>query len=185
VNYPAYAQVAPTSFQFYNWTNSTTDVRALQKASLSDRIAATWYSETGVSFNVTISDGQTHRLALYFVDWDSTQRGQTVEVRDVATNSLLDSRVVTSFNAGRYLVWDISGAVRINVIRTAGSNAVVSGLFFQPTSSATRAESNSNPFAWPITVGNFAEHLFTGSIPIAASDLLIRPGPWLSSRLRE
>ena len=134
-NYPAYAQVTPIANATWTWADSTTDVRALRRAFLSDRIAATWYGDFTINVNVT--DGQVHQLALYCVDWDSTARAQLIEIRAADTNALLDSRSIASFNQGRYLVWNISGAVNIVVTRTSGANAVVSGLFFQSTGAPT------------------------------------------------
>lgn len=34
------------------------------------------------SIDVNLTDGQTHQLALYCLDWDSDARKQVVEVRD-------------------------------------------------------------------------------------------------------
>jgi hypothetical protein len=130
VSYPAYAQVAPSGQLDYTWAASTTDLRALQKAaSTTDRLAAAWYGAT-FSIDVNLTDGLTHRLALYVVDWDSNSRAETIEMRDAATNALLDSEVVTGFNGGRYLSWDVKGHVTVRVIQTGGANAVISGLFF-------------------------------------------------------
>ncbi len=137
VNYPAYAQVNPSNNLFWTWEASTTDVRALRKASLADRIAATWYSATSFTINLNLTDAQTHRLALYCVDFDSQGRSQTIEIRDGASNTLLDSRSLTAFTGGRYLVWDITGNVNIAVTSNAGLNAVVSGLFFGPGAAPT------------------------------------------------
>jgi hypothetical protein len=33
---------------------------------------------------------------------------------------------------GTYLIWNISGGVKVTVTSTAGPNAVVSGIFFDP-----------------------------------------------------
>jgi hypothetical protein len=132
-NYPGYAIVAPSGQQSYTWIASTSDVRALQKpAAPSDRIAATWYSGTNFTIDVNITDGLTHRIALYFLDWDSPDRVETVEVRDATTNALLDTRSVSSFHNGAYLKWIIGGHVSIRVIRASGVNAVLSGVFFDP-----------------------------------------------------
>ena len=46
-SYPSYVTVTPTANALYTWVASSTDVRALQKASsMTDRIAACWYSGT-------------------------------------------------------------------------------------------------------------------------------------------
>jgi len=44
--------------------------------------------------------------------------------------TLLDSRTLNSFQNGVYLVWNLSGHVKINVLWSTGVNAVVSGAFF-------------------------------------------------------
>jgi hypothetical protein len=66
------------------------------------------------------------------VDWDFNSRVQTVEVIDLATNTILDTRTVSGFTGGQYLVWNIQGSVVFRVTRTGGSNGVVSGLFVDP-----------------------------------------------------
>jgi hypothetical protein len=130
VNYPVYATVTPSGQASYTWAAATSDVRALQRAT-TGRIAATWDGPV-FSIDVNLTDGAAHQLALYVVDWDSRGRTQTVAVRDAVTNALLDSRAVSSFTGGEYLVWTVSGHVTIGVTVTAGVNAVVSGLFFDP-----------------------------------------------------
>jgi hypothetical protein len=52
-----------------------------------------------------------------------------VDILD-ANNTLLDSRSVSSFVNGQYLVWNLSGHVIVKITNTS-SNAVLSGLFFR------------------------------------------------------
>ncbi len=136
-SYPGYAQVAVTGQADWTWEPSTGDVRALRKASGADRIAATWFSNTSFTIDINFTDGASHEVALYCLDWDSHGRGQTVEVLNAATNGVLDTRAVTDFVGGKYLVWSLSGHVKLTVTRTAGDNAVVSGLFFAPAASTS------------------------------------------------
>ena len=129
-SYPAYAQVAPSGQFDYTWVASTSDVRALQKATNpSDRIAATWYGSS-FSIDVNLTDSNAHQVALYLLDWDSAGRSETIEVRDATTNALLDTRTVSGFQGGQYLVWNMSGHVTVRVILAGGPNVVVSGVFF-------------------------------------------------------
>jgi hypothetical protein len=131
ISYPAYVQVTPAGQSSYTWAASTSDVRALQKpTNPTDRIAATWYSDS-FSVDVNLTDSNVHQLALYLIDWDSGGRSETVEVHDAVTNALLDTRTVSGFQNGQYVVWNISGHVTVRVILTGGVNAVVSGLFFR------------------------------------------------------
>ena len=78
---------------------------------------------------MNFTDGQTHDLALYAVDWDRRGRSQEIEIIDPATGKVLDNRTMTSYENVEYLKWTASGHVRIKVINLASPNAVVSGLF--------------------------------------------------------
>jgi hypothetical protein len=112
-------------------------VRALQKALTSDRIAATWYAETFFDIDINLTDGLPHQVGIYCLDWDTTTRSQRIDVLDAVTNALLDTRNVTGFSNGQYLLWNISGHVKLRITNTGLTNAVVSGLFFQPTAGPT------------------------------------------------
>ena len=129
---PSYATLAVQNQANYTWASSTTDPRALQTGSNSGRIAATWYSYTTFNFDVNLGDGNTHRVALYALDWDNYGggRAEQIQIVDATTGSVLDTRNISSFTQGVYLVWNISGHVKINVMLTGGGNAVVSGVFF-------------------------------------------------------
>ena len=106
---------------------------ALQKASSStDRIAATWYSYTNYSIDLNFTDGLSHQFALYNLDWDPASRAQTLTIKDASTNAVLDTRNISSFQNGLYVVWNVSGHVVLQITCTGGINAVVSGLFFDP-----------------------------------------------------
>jgi hypothetical protein len=128
---PNYATLNAANASTWTWAQSTTDVRALQKLQANDRIAATWY---GSSFplDLNLTDGGVHQVGLYVVDWDSAGRSETLEVHDAVTNAVLDTRTVTGFQNGQYWIWNIKGHVTVNVVGTAGPNAVVSGLFLDP-----------------------------------------------------
>ena len=134
VAYPTYATVAPGSVSSWTWAASTTDVRGLQKAaSATDRIAGCWYTSASTSFTVDInlSDSAVHQFAAYFVDWDANGRNLQVRVLDGNTNSVLDTRSLSNFINGAYLVWNLTGHVKIEVTNIGGVNPVLSGLFFR------------------------------------------------------
>jgi len=99
------------------------------------RIAACWYS--GDSFDVVLSqtDSLSRLVFLYFLDWDSSARAQTVEIRNSLSGAALDSRTLPAgqyFHNGEYLIWRITGSVTIHITRTGAANAVLSGVFFNP-----------------------------------------------------
>jgi hypothetical protein len=127
---PAFADVTPGGQSFWSWTTSTTDVRALQKSAASDRVAATWYSSSSFNVDVNLTDGQTHRMAIYCVDWNYAGRTQTVDVLDGRTGVVLDTQHLSAFSNGQYLVWNVRGHITLRFKNTGASNAVVSGIFF-------------------------------------------------------
>ncbi len=128
---PSYVQMTPSGHTPWTWTDPTTAANALQKAGTStDRLAAVWYSATSFNLNLNLTDGRTHRVAFYFLDWDAAGRSQTVEISDAGSGTVLNSQTVSGFTGGKYVIWDIKGSVNVKLTRTAGPNAVLSGLFF-------------------------------------------------------
>ena len=119
----------------YVWGAPVTNPQALQEGVGTDRIASCWFSGGTYTIDVNLTDGQTHQVALYAMDWDQYGNGrtETINVLDAATHAVLDTHNVSSFAAGQYLVWNIKGHVIFQVVNTNGnSNAVLSGIFFGP-----------------------------------------------------
>jgi len=129
--YPAYAQVNITSQFAGAWNSSTSDIRALQKADASDRIASFWGAWSSFTIDVNLTDGASHQIALYCLDWDSTLRSEMIDVLDAASGSVLDSRAVSGFNGGQYFLWSVRGHVTFRIVSLSGANAVISGIFFK------------------------------------------------------
>jgi len=144
-SYPSYATVTNIGSLEYAWAASTSDVYALQKAASStDRLAACWYTPTltvgaNYTIDVNLTDGNSHQIGFYVLDWDGYgPRGETVQLTDATSGAVLDTEAVSSFQAGRYLIWTVRGHVKINVTNNvAGTNAVASGLFFDPAGTTT------------------------------------------------
>ncbi|HEY3457356.1 MAG TPA: hypothetical protein VGK64_22440 [Bryobacteraceae bacterium] len=127
---PSYAQVAVNEAFIYTWAGTSSDIRALQQPTGSQRVAATWYAAGGFNYDLNFTDGLTHQLALYAVDFDTSGRSQRIDIVDGTTGLVLDSRSMTAFSAGQYLVWNVSGHVIVRVVQLGPQNAIVSGLFF-------------------------------------------------------
>lgn len=129
MSYPSYVNVKVSGHSSPTWTSATTDVRAPERIFGSDRVAARWDSISSFTVDIDLTDGLTHRVAIYCLDWDGNNRSQRLDVVDAGTNVVMDTRSISSFNGGQYLVWDLQGHVKIRVNRTGAKTAVVSGLY--------------------------------------------------------
>ncbi|MEW6160222.1 MAG: fibronectin type III domain-containing protein [Verrucomicrobiota bacterium] len=174
---PSYAELIAEGHSEFIWNDNTDDLRALQKPGAApQRIAACWYAGSEFVLDLNINDSRARRVALYFLDWDSIGRGVRIDVTDAGNGQVLNSQTLTQFSNGQYLVWDIKGHVRIRVIRTAGPNAIVNGIFFD----ALPAE----PIVEPVTLsqarvnaGNFEMRI----IGKAGQKLVIEASPDLKT----
>ena len=172
--YPSYATVTAAGETYQTWVASTTDPRALQNPGGNGRIAASWYASTSFTVDVNLTDGQSHDVALYLLDWpEIAGRSEQVQITDAATNAVLDTETVTNFGGGEYLQWQISGNVVITVEGLAFRKALLSGIFFDPPSvttapAATIARNTSTNFS--TAAGSRATGVSPGSIQIGTVD---------------
>ncbi len=60
-------------------------------------------------------------------------RSEQIQITNAATGAVLDTETISSFTKGVYLQWAVAGDVTIKVTSLAGPNAVLSGLFFDPS----------------------------------------------------
>jgi hypothetical protein len=132
---PSYAAFAINNGPTYTWASGTTDPRALQTGDDTSRIASTWYNNSSFNFDVNFTDGNSHQLALYALDWDSQGRAETIQIVDANTNAVLDTRNISQLTNGIYLLWNLTGHVKVNIMKTGGPNGVISGAFFEPSTS--------------------------------------------------
>ncbi len=153
---PSYASLTSSGKSDWVWNYSDTNPNSLQTVASSTRIAACWYTGDSMIADINITDGNAHQIALYCTDWDKIGRAQTVEVLDATSNAVLDSQTVSSFSTGRYLVWNVSGHVKVRVTRTAGNNAVIEGLFFDPSIDSTPTTPPTTTNTPPVVVTNTA-----------------------------
>jgi hypothetical protein len=128
---PSYASVTVTGASDCVWNSSTSDNRALQNVAGTTRLAACWYSSGQFNIQLYLTDGKSHRVTVYALDWDNSgPRSQRFDVVD-ASGNVLDTRTLSGFQKGQYVSWVIPGPVTIRVTNlVSGSNAVVSGIFF-------------------------------------------------------
>jgi hypothetical protein len=120
------------------WVPKTTDVQALEEPSSSGRVAAQRAAPLHQIIDLNMTDGNSHDVALYMVDWDWAGRWAAVDVIDAGTRKLFDSRNVARYGSGRYLKYRISGHVQIRITNVwterypASPDAGFSGVFFDP-----------------------------------------------------
>ena len=93
----------------------TANLTALEPAgepndTLPDRVAAAYYGNT-FDVPVRFTDGQTHRVELYMMDYDQAGRAQSVTATDNAGGAVLSTTSVSGFGKGVYLIYDVSGSV--------------------------------------------------------------------------
>ena len=141
---PSYSQVpscAQVSFNSWNsdtvWAASTTDPRALpiSAASGAARYAGCWWTWSTITINVNVTDGGTHRLALYALDWNKYGWNGTYEIHDHVSQQVLSSQTLSNYGNGVYAIWAITGNVDVVVNHIVGSPNPpgLSGLFLDPS----------------------------------------------------
>jgi hypothetical protein len=135
---PSYIKVTPSGKADWIWQYSTTTLSAVQRADANDRLAACWYSGASYSVDILLTDGLTHRMAIYFLDWDQASRRQTVQVTDADTGAVLDSRLISEFGSGVWVSWTVRGHVKVT-ITPQNVNGVISAIAFDPSGSSQQA----------------------------------------------
>jgi hypothetical protein len=138
---PAYGSATTSGGFTYTWADPTSDPRALQTSPWASTFIASTYAGSSFSYQIKLSDGKPHQIALYLLDFDGVGRSEMVQILDAATNVVLDQQSYASFSEGIYARWSVLGDVIIAVTETGSSHAVVSGLFFDPASPASPASS--------------------------------------------
>jgi Spherulation-specific family 4 len=111
----------------YTWAPTTAEARALQSVDKSTRMAATYYDANQIRLSLKFSSAYSGNLHLYAVDWDTSARREAISVNGET------AALTSSFNQGAWVSFPVSvaagGTVSIVVTRTAGANAVLSGIF--------------------------------------------------------
>jgi hypothetical protein len=182
VHYPSYATVTPARNTPYTWAAHTNLVQALQNPSGSGRIAACWYTAPGINsftVDVNITDGRSHNLELYLLDFGSTSRSEQIVFSDANTHAVLSAQSVSSFSSGVYTNYTISGNVLITITKTGGANAVLSGLFFDPPPAPPAVVRSGSTTGGVIDAIGVSTRLVTD--PIGTLDPPSAPQPSLST----
>jgi hypothetical protein len=160
----------------YVWAPSTEDPRGLESPDHSTRAAASYYDANEIKLRLTFAHAYTGNLHLYAVDWDSHARRESITVagKTVALSG--------DFSQGAWVTFPISvaagGSVSIAVDRTAGANAVLSGVFLGDSGSLWTTKSTSAPQgSWVGAHGSAGYDLAAWG---GSSDLASLPGATVS-----
>jgi hypothetical protein len=115
----------------HRWSASTTQLRALENSAQTQRRAATYWHDSEVRVRIDFTAAFSGRINIYALDWDTTARRQTVSVTCGGTTQSLP--VTAPFNQGVWLHFtvtaDAGSSCTVSATRTAGSNAVIGGIF--------------------------------------------------------
>ncbi len=169
--YPGFVSVSSAGKTDHYWQTATSDSRALQVSDTA-RVAGCWYSAGSFTVDFNFLDGETHKLSLYFLDWDRLGRSQRVEILNAASGAVLDTQTISNFGEGIYLSWHVKGTIRVRLTRLAGPNAILNGFFLDPAAGGN----SGNSLTGGIVSGNF--HLQVRGTPgqrfdvFASADLL-------------
>ena len=156
----------------YQWAEKTIDARALSDPSQQFRNAAAYISPTQVRVSLSFTAAYSGTVHLYAVDWDKQGRRETITVN--GQTAVLSS----DFSAGAWVALPVNvpagGTVTITVDRTAGPNAVLSGIFLGNEGAPPAVTVSSPP------QGNWVSQVGTAGYLLAdwdgAQDLSNLPG---------
>jgi hypothetical protein len=127
----------------YRWAAPTTDARALSDPGEHLRDAATYYDANQIKLQLKFTTAYSGNVHLYAVDWDKRGRGETITVNGKT------AMLTSEFGNGAWVSLPVSvaagGIVTITVDRTAGVNAVLSGIFLGDAGAPPAATVTSAP----------------------------------------
>ncbi len=88
-----------------------------------------------MTVDINLTDGNSHQIAIYALDFDSSARAETISILPVVNGvvgSALSSQSISGFHAGEYLLWTIKGHVRVQITNNNPSDngGVFSGIYF-------------------------------------------------------
>jgi hypothetical protein len=131
-SYPGYATVNAVGTTDYQWSDHTSDLRALDNPAGGNRIIGCWFAANSFTVDINLLDGMAHKLSLYFDDWDQQSRTEKIEILDALSGAVLDARSISSFEESIYLKWNVKGQIRVRLTNVSGPNVLLNALFFDP-----------------------------------------------------
>ena len=137
-NLPPYVQSVVLQRQkFTQFAQNVSDARALASNESNDatRNAIVCYDRCSMFVDIRLKQPRHYRLAAYVVDYDREGRQEAVDIYNQPALTLAaPTQAVREYQKGKYVIFDCHDSVRLRFDTIAGSNAVVSGIFFDPDS---------------------------------------------------
>jgi hypothetical protein len=139
-----------------------------------ERVESYYYSRMNDDFQINSTDGNTHRIALYFCDYEFYGRQITVVAHNTNTGAVLDTRVLGNYSGGAYLVYNYTGNVDFqvidNIVPTTDliPNGTISG-FFWGGSGGPPSPAPSGPVVGFSPLGVTSGSTVSGTVPIQVS----------------
>ena len=135
---PPYVQsVTCQAGTFTQWARDVSDTRALASNVHNERArnAGVYYNRCTMLVDIRLKQPHPYRLAVFAVDFDRHDRQETVDIYNLPALTLAaPTQAVREFQEGKYVIFDCRDSVRLRFDDIRGSNAVVSGIFFDPDS---------------------------------------------------
>ena len=146
VNYPSYATVTPAGNTAYTWAANTNALPALEiPPSGTSRIAAAWYASTSFTVDVNLTDGQSHNIELYLLDYNTTAAASRSSSPMPTPMPSWILETVSSFHTGVYLSWTISGNVLITITNNGRCQRGPERTVLRPDDDEARVRSGRQP----------------------------------------
>ena len=135
----------------WDWENPTADVRGLLYLDGSGRRTGSCvYNNPDGLFTIE-TNLSTYQVAAHVLDWDSTDRIQTMTGFQGDAPADPDVPVQNpEFNAGMYHIWHVTGggAFKLNITHEGGANWVMSGIFLDDLESAAAEAQDKLATTW-------------------------------------
>ncbi len=130
---PSYASLSISGGTVSSFTASGS--QALESPTGGAPTAAALQATVGFSANLNLTDGNTHQVSFYMVDWNNVGLDEQIQVVDATNGSVLQTIQLSNFADGAYVTLNLQGNVTINFTNltdpnVSGSNATLSGIFF-------------------------------------------------------
>jgi hypothetical protein len=139
-----------------------------------ERVMSYYYSRYNDDFQISTSDSATHRIALYFCDYEFYGRQVQVVAHNTNTGAVLDTRLLSNYSGGVYLVYNYTGNVDFQIIDNITPttdlipNGTISG-FFWGGSGGPPAPAPAGPVVNFSPLGVQSGAVVSGTVPIQIS----------------